>query len=65
MKGYSLKKVDTTGAGDAFMGALLHSIAQDPSLIEAILCSYISILTKKLARIISQTILLIWVTCVF
>ncbi|KAI3910112.1 hypothetical protein MKW98_014497 [Papaver atlanticum] len=34
VKGYTPKKVDTTGAGDAFMGALLYSIAKDPSLIE-------------------------------
>ncbi|OVA20504.1 Ribokinase [Macleaya cordata] len=34
VKGYSLKRVDTTGAGDAFMGALLFSIAKDTSLFQ-------------------------------
>lgn len=34
VEGYSLKRVDTTGAGDAFMGALLRKIVDDLSIIE-------------------------------
>ncbi|ONK73085.1 uncharacterized protein A4U43_C04F27000 [Asparagus officinalis] len=32
--GYSVKTVDTTGAGDAFVGALLVSIAKDDSIFQ-------------------------------
>ncbi|KAJ8759656.1 hypothetical protein K2173_009740 [Erythroxylum novogranatense] len=32
--GYSVKTVDTTGAGDAFVGALLFSIAKDTSTLD-------------------------------
>ncbi|KAH6778395.1 pfkB-like carbohydrate kinase family protein [Perilla frutescens var. hirtella] len=34
VEGYSLKRVDTTGAGDAFMGALLRKIVDDFSIFE-------------------------------
>ncbi|XP_043720101.1 probable fructokinase-5 [Telopea speciosissima] len=34
VNGYAVKAVDTTGAGDAFIGALLYSIAKDPSILE-------------------------------
>ncbi|WCJ29031.1 pfkB-like carbohydrate kinase family protein [Euphorbia peplus] len=32
--GYSVKTVDTTGAGDAFVGSFLVSVAKDPSIFE-------------------------------
>ncbi|CAN1340619.1 Probable fructokinase-5 [Linum perenne] len=32
--GYSVKAVDTTGAGDAFVGSFLVSVAKDPSIFE-------------------------------
>ncbi|XP_021903388.1 probable fructokinase-5 [Carica papaya] len=32
--GFSVKPVDTTGAGDAFVGALLVSVANDPSMFD-------------------------------
>ncbi|KAK6776097.1 hypothetical protein RDI58_027098 [Solanum bulbocastanum] len=32
--GFSVKTVDTTGAGDAFVGSLLVSIAKDPSIFQ-------------------------------
>ncbi|KAJ4827504.1 hypothetical protein Tsubulata_024619 [Turnera subulata] len=32
--GYSVKTVDTTGAGDAFVGAFLFSVAKDPSIFD-------------------------------
>ncbi|KAG9152157.1 hypothetical protein Leryth_019727 [Lithospermum erythrorhizon] len=32
--GYSVKAVDTTGAGDAFVGSLLVDIAQDPEIYQ-------------------------------
>ncbi|WOL03630.1 fructokinase-2 [Canna indica] len=32
--GYAVKTVDTTGAGDAFVGSLLYSIAKDNSLFQ-------------------------------
>ncbi|CAL1414135.1 unnamed protein product [Linum trigynum] len=32
--GYSVKTVDTTGAGDAFVGSFLTSVAKDPSIFE-------------------------------
>ncbi|XP_034675591.1 probable fructokinase-5 [Vitis riparia] len=34
VEGFSVQTVDTTGAGDAFVGALLVSIAQDPSIFQ-------------------------------
>ncbi|KAJ3691698.1 hypothetical protein LUZ61_020862 [Rhynchospora tenuis] len=34
VSGFSVKTIDTTGAGDAFVGALLVSIAQDTSIFE-------------------------------
>ncbi|KAL9671671.1 hypothetical protein QQ045_009241 [Rhodiola kirilowii] len=34
VSGYSVKTVDTTGAGDSFVGALLVSIASDPSIFQ-------------------------------
>ncbi|EEF41245.1 probable fructokinase-5 [Ricinus communis] len=34
VSGYSVKTVDTTGAGDAFVGALLVSVAKDASIFE-------------------------------
>lgn len=34
VEGYSLKRVDTTGAGDAFVGALLHKIVDDFSIFQ-------------------------------
>ncbi|XP_042485691.1 probable fructokinase-5 [Macadamia integrifolia] len=32
--GYAVKTVDTTGAGDAFVGAFLFSVSKDPSILE-------------------------------
>ncbi|KAI3938555.1 hypothetical protein MKW98_016060 [Papaver atlanticum] len=34
VKGYSVKTVDTTGAGDAFIGSFLHSASRDSSVLE-------------------------------
>lgn len=34
VNGFSVGTVDTTGAGDAFVGALLHSIARDSSIFQ-------------------------------
>ncbi|KAL9239138.1 hypothetical protein vseg_013487 [Gypsophila vaccaria] len=34
IKGFSVDTVDTTGAGDAFVGSFLYSLAKDPSLLE-------------------------------
>lgn len=34
VEGYNLKRVDTTGAGDAFVGALLHKIVDDFSIFQ-------------------------------
>lgn len=34
VKSFSVTVVDTTGAGDAFVGALLFSIAKDISILE-------------------------------
>ncbi|KAI3993221.1 hypothetical protein MKX01_009964 [Papaver californicum] len=34
VKGFAVNTVDTTGAGDAFVGSLLCSLAKDPSLYE-------------------------------
>lgn len=34
VSGFSVKTVDTTGAGDAFVGSLLVSIAKDPSIFQ-------------------------------
>ncbi|KAJ8625382.1 hypothetical protein MRB53_033912 [Persea americana] len=34
VKGYSVKTVDTTGAGDAFVGAILFSLARDSSIFQ-------------------------------
>lgn len=34
VEGFSVKTVDTTGAGDSFVGALLFHIAKDPSIIQ-------------------------------
>lgn len=32
VSGFSVKTVDTTGAGDAFVGSLLYSMAKDFSI---------------------------------
>uniref|UniRef100_A0A7C8YZ79 fructokinase n=1 Tax=Opuntia streptacantha TaxID=393608 RepID=A0A7C8YZ79_OPUST len=34
VKGFSVKTVDTTGAGDAFVGCFLFSLAKDPSILQ-------------------------------
>lgn len=34
--GYSVKAVDTTGAGDSFVGSLLVSMAKDTSIFTVI-----------------------------
>ncbi|KAK9726581.1 hypothetical protein RND81_05G224700 [Saponaria officinalis] len=34
VKGYSVKTVDTTGAGDAFVGSFLFSLAKDSSILQ-------------------------------
>ncbi|KNA23999.1 hypothetical protein SOVF_020170 [Spinacia oleracea] len=34
IQGYSVKTVDTTGAGDAFVGSFLYSLAKDSSILE-------------------------------
>ncbi|KAL9228337.1 hypothetical protein vseg_003929 [Gypsophila vaccaria] len=34
VKGYAVNTVDTTGAGDAFVGSFLYSLSKDPSLLE-------------------------------
>lgn len=34
MDGYRVKTVDTTGAGDSFVGALLCKIVDDQSIIQ-------------------------------
>lgn len=37
-----MKTIDTTGAGDAFVGALLVSIAKDNSLVKVLLLFFFS-----------------------
>ena len=37
VSGFSVKTVDTTGAGDAFVGALLVSIAKDTNIFRVII----------------------------
>jgi fructokinase len=32
--GFSVSPVDTTGAGDSFVGALLKAVAKDPSIFD-------------------------------
>lgn len=47
VSGYPVKAVDTTGAGDSFVGSLLTSIAKDSSIFEVCSCvvfSYIFVL---------------------
>jgi len=34
VSGFSVKPIDTTGAGDSFVGALLRDVARDPSIFE-------------------------------
>ncbi|KAH9603683.1 hypothetical protein KSS87_009259 [Heliosperma pusillum] len=34
VKGYAVNTVDTTGAGDAFVGSFLYSLAKDPSILQ-------------------------------
>ncbi|KAI3888784.1 hypothetical protein MKX03_017427 [Papaver bracteatum] len=34
VEGYSVKTADTTGAGDAFIGSVLHSASRDSSVLE-------------------------------
>lgn len=34
VKGYAVKTIDTTGAGDAFVGSFLYSLAKDPSILQ-------------------------------
>ncbi|KAI3880966.1 hypothetical protein MKX03_007812 [Papaver bracteatum] len=34
VEGFSVNTVDTTGAGDAFIGSLIHSVARDSSVLE-------------------------------
>ncbi|XP_010696263.1 probable fructokinase-5 [Beta vulgaris subsp. vulgaris] len=34
VKGFSVKAIDTTGAGDAFVGSFLYSLAKDPSILQ-------------------------------
>lgn len=34
VSGFSVKPVDTTGAGDSFVGAILTAVAKDPSIFE-------------------------------
>jgi fructokinase len=34
VSGFAVKTIDTTGAGDAFVGALLVSIAKDTTIFE-------------------------------
>jgi len=34
--GFSVKVVDTTGAGDAFVGSLLLSVAKDTSIFDVL-----------------------------
>ena len=34
VEAFKVKKVDTTGAGDSFVGALLHKLIDDNSIIE-------------------------------
>lgn len=36
MPGFSVKVVDTTGAGDAFVGSLLLSVAKDTSIFDVL-----------------------------
>lgn len=42
MKGYSVKTVDTTGAGDAFVGALLVALAKESSIFQVCCCSILA-----------------------
>ncbi|KNA23998.1 hypothetical protein SOVF_020160 [Spinacia oleracea] len=34
VKGYSVKTIDTTGAGDAFVGSFLYSLAKDSAILQ-------------------------------
>lgn len=47
MEGFSVQTVDTTGAGDAFVGALLVSIAQDPSIFQVPSLPFFSLFEKS------------------
>lgn len=42
-----MQTVDTTGAGDAFVGALLVSIAQDPSIFQVPSLPFFSLFEKS------------------
>lgn len=40
VSGFSVKTIDTTGAGDAFVGALLVSMAKDTSIFHVFILFY-------------------------
>lgn len=40
VSGFAVKTIDTTGAGDAFVGSLLVSIAKDNSIFEVNFISF-------------------------
>lgn len=45
VEGFSVKTVDTTGAGDAFVGALLLQFAKDPSIFQVFKYNHVWYLT--------------------
>ena len=55
VKGFHVKTVDTTGAGDSFVGALLCKIVDDHSVLEVSLLLVI-ITFSSLKRMISSLI---------
>lgn len=43
MDGFAVKTVDPTGAGDAFVGALLVCLARDDSILEVLISWFLGI----------------------
>lgn len=51
VEAFNVKTVDTTGAGDSFIGALLCKIVDDRSIIEVRLLMNVFFLFKKIHNI--------------
>lgn len=60
VEAFNVKTVDTTGAGDSFIGALLCKIVDDRSIIEVRLLMNVFFLFKKI-----HNIFLLFVHCSF